>query len=355
MDGRDGRPAALESTITSGGFGVFTLAASGVTFDGFTFSNLKGRTIDAGVNADNFTMRNCIVQCSSIDPGYNTGAIQFDGGLSLHANGLMFERNLVTADNGQLLYMGHAMDSGTIRSNIFHGDTVSFGPFGARTGWVIEGNEFNGNVPGHGAYWGFGFNANLGNVIIRNNTVSKMNLGIGQISVVGGSITGNMFDDNKSAAFQLWGGEYGTVVSANVLIETNTINYNGTTCTGFGDASHGIRLRPLGDDPTGIVGATIHLHNNNFANLGVGMCGQVWAIRNNANPATMVDAAGDWWGTTDPVQIAAMLNGPVNFTPWLGGPRNGSPNTLYENTANTLQAAIDVAYPGDTIILAPGT
>ena len=169
------------------------------------------------VDADNFTMRNCILEGSSIDPGYNTGAIQFGGGLSLHANGLLFEQNLVTADNGELFYMGHAMDDGTIQNNIFHGDTASFGPFGNRTGWLIEGNEFNGDVPGHGPYWGYGFNANLGDVIIHNNYVHQMFVGIGQISVVAGSITGNTFDDNYAAAFQLWGGEFGSVVSTNVL------------------------------------------------------------------------------------------------------------------------------------------
>ena len=31
------------------------------------------------------------------------------------------------------------------------------------------------------------------------------------------------------------------------LVFDNLIEYNGTACTGFGDASHGIRLRPAGD------------------------------------------------------------------------------------------------------------
>ncbi len=70
------------------------------------------------------------------------------------------ERPVVRAEPGAgrttatLLYMGHAMDNGTIRNNKFNGDTVSFGPFGARTGWLIEGNEFDGNVSGHGPVLG---------------------------------------------------------------------------------------------------------------------------------------------------------------------------------------------------------
>ena len=156
VDARDGRPAASESIIAGSGFGTFHLSAADITFDGFTFSNLQGRELDSTTNADNFTMRNCILEGSSIDPGYNTGAIQFGGPDTLHAHGLLFEHNLVTADNGQLFYMGHAMDNGTVQNNMFHGDTASFGPFGNRTGWLIKGNEFNGDVPTHGPYWGLG-------------------------------------------------------------------------------------------------------------------------------------------------------------------------------------------------------
>jgi hypothetical protein len=313
VDARSGRPGAMESIIAGSGFGTFHLSAANITFDGFTFDNLKGRELDSTTDADNFTMRNCILQGSSIDPGYNTGAIQFGGPQTLHANGLLFEQNLVTADNGQLFYMGHAMDNGMIQNNTFHGDTVSFGPFGNRTGWVIQSNQFNGDVPGHGPYWGFGFNANLGDVIIQNNTVSKMQVGIGQISVVSGLITGNTFDDNSFAAFQLWGGEFGSVVSADVVIENNAINYNGTPCTGFADAAHGIRLRP------GLDASTIHMHENNFMNMGVGTCGEAWAIRQNGS--NTADAECNWWGTTDPSVIATMFGqGAVDFTPWLISP-----------------------------------
>jgi hypothetical protein len=313
VDARNGRPAAAESVITTGGLGVFTLNAVNITFDGFKFSNLKARTLDTYFNADNFTMRNCILQGASIDPSYTTGAIQFGGGAELHANGLLFEQNLVTADNGNFFYMGHSMDNGTVRNNKVNGDTFSFGPFGERVGWVIEANQFDGDVAGHGPYWGYGFNANLGDVTIRNNVVSKMSVGIGQISVVGGSITANTFNDNAFAAFQLWGGEFGSVVSTNVKIECNTIKYNGTPCTGFADASHGIRLR------TGLDASTIHLHYNNVMNLGVGTCGQAWAIRQNGTGTA--DAELNWWGTTDPVVIASMFGqGAVDFDPWLTAP-----------------------------------
>ena len=276
---------------------------------------MKSRTLDTYYDADNFTMRNCILQGNietPPNPTYQTGAIQFGGGQTLHANGLLFEQNLVTADYGQLLYMGHAMDNGTIRKNLFNGDSVSFGPFGERTGWVIEDNEFNGNVPGHGKYWGFGLNANLGDVVIRNNYVHEMSVGIGQISVVGGSITGNTFDDNSYAAFQLWGGEYDSPVSSNALIENNLIKYNGQVPSDgtYATAAHGIRLRP------GLDASTIHMHKNGFIDLGVGAPGLAWAVRQNGTGTA--DAENNWWNTTVGAVIATMIGqGSADYDPWI--------------------------------------
>jgi hypothetical protein len=312
VDARDGRPGASESVIAAGGF---ALNAVGITIDGFTFTNMAHRTIDTYFNADNFTMRNCILKGTQMN--YQGGAIQFGGPETLHANGLLFEQNLVQVDcgpdGGPLFMLLHAMDNGTIRNNKINGGDFCFGPFGARTGWLIEGNEFDGDALGNGPYYGFGFNANLGNVVIRNNYVHEMLVGIGQISVVGGSITNNTFDNNSYAAFQLWGGEWGSVVSANVLIENNTISYNGKACTGYADASHGIRLRP-----SSIDASTIHIHNNCFTNLGVGTCGGAWAIRNNGSGA--VDAKLNWWGTTDSGVIFTMFGeGAVDYDPWLTG------------------------------------
>ena len=344
VDARDGRPAASESIISGSGFGTFHLSAADITFDGFTFADLQGRELDSTTDADNFTMRNCILKGSNIDPGYNTGAIQFGGPATLHAHGLLFEYNLVTADNGQLFYMGHAMDNGTVRHNLFHGDTASFGPFGNRTGWLIEENEFDGDVPGHGPYWGYGFNANLGDVTIRNNNVHQMLVGIGQISVVGGTITGNTFDDNQFAAFQLWGGEFGSVVSANVSITCNTIKYNGASCTGFADASHGIRLR------VGLDASTIHLHNNNFTNLGVGVCaGEAWAIRQNGS--NTADAESNWWGTTNSGVIATMFGqGLVDFEPFLMGVSFcAPPTTLMADLTLTKTDSPDPVTEGDDL------
>lgn len=319
VDARDGRPGLPETILSAG---AFVLGVADITIDGFTFQNLKHRTVDTYAEPDRFTMRNCILKGNV--GNYSGGGIQFGGGPSLHANNFTFEQNLVLTTGGYTIYMGHSMDDGRIVNNLIRGD-FAFGPFGARTGWVIEGNEFDGRHPTDGTpYWNFGINANLGDVLIQNNYVHEMYVGLGQLSVVGGTVRGNTFEDNAWAAFQLWGGEWGSVVSADATIENNLITYNGTACTGYGDASHGIRIRPNLIDAT-----SIHLHYNSFVDLGVGTCGEAWAIRQQGTGDG--DAEMNWWGTTDPAVIATMFGqGGVDFEPFITSYTN-DPNPPYPN------------------------
>ena len=305
VDARTGRPGAQESVITGGGLGIFVLNAVGITIDGFKFANMAHRTIDTYFNADNTTIRNCIF-AGEVN-NYQGGAIQFGGPSTLHAHNFLFERNLMLIDGGYLLYLGHAMDNGTVRDNKFNGDSVSFGPFGNRTGWLIEGNEFDGDVPGYGPYWGCGFNANLGNAVIRGNNVHRMSSGIGNISIVGGSILNNRFADNAYGAFELWGGEFGSVVSADAAITGNTFVYNGM---GNSNQGYAIRLRPGTIDPS-----TIHVRNNCFTNLGLGTSAPIRQLS-----SIPVDAELNDWGTGDPAKIIALFTGgPADYDPWLTG------------------------------------
>jgi len=326
--GPNGIPNA--ETVMPTSTSIFGLYAVDITIDGFNFQNMGARGFDTYGNPDNLAIRNCIFKSTA--GNYQGGNIQFGGSEILHAHHFIFERNYVQNLNGHMIYMGHAMDYGTIRNNYINGDSFAFGPFGNRIGWVIEGNEFNGDVPGLGPYSGYGINANLGDVIIRNNDVHKMFVGIGQISVVGGSITNNVFYDNAYAAFQLWGGEWGSVVSANVLIKNNAISYNGMACTGYLDAAHGIRLRP-----DGIDASTIHINFNCFTNLGVGDCGQAWAIRQLGSSAA--DAELNYWGTTNEATIATMfVQGTVDYDPWLTG-ISYTGDTTFSSTVNLILEA----------------
>jgi hypothetical protein len=343
VDARDGRIGASETIISAGGAGTFSLNATNITFDGFKFTNMSGRTLDTYFDAHYFTMRNCILE-GNIGT-YQGGAIQFGGGTDKIADYLLFENNLVTADNGYLLYLGHAMDYGMIRNNLFNGDSVSFGPFGNRVGWLIEGNEFDGNVDGHGPYWGFGFNGSFGDVVIRNNYVHEMAVGIGQLSINGGEITGNSFFDNSYAAFQLWGGEWDSVVSSGVLIQNNWFKYNGTTYTDYADAAHGFRIRPTPDS------STIQVLNNRFENLGVGAPGDVWAIRQGGSG--ILDAEQNYWGTTDKAVIETMYGeGDVDYSPLIGSytddPTPPYPNGFWPENVVTFEVCSTDCYVSPT-------
>ncbi|GAJ22140.1 unnamed protein product, partial [marine sediment metagenome] len=108
------------------------------------------------------------------------------------------------------------------------------------------------------------YDADVSNNLFENN----LNCGA-QIGVLGGSVTDNKFEgiyQDGGDALQLWGGEWETAASTDVLIEGNTITYNDISPE---YPTHGIRLRPpVGTDP-GIDGSTIHIHNNNFIDGGL--------------------------------------------------------------------------------------
>lgn len=313
---------------------IFDLNAAGITIDGFFFQDIRGRGIDTYYSpADDIVLRNNIFQ--STTGTYSGGAIQFGGGATLQANGFVFEQNYTQNLGGYLLYMGHAMDGGRIADNYINGDSLAFGPFGDRTGWVIEGNVFDGDVPGFGPHYGYGINANLGDVVIRDNVIRDMYVGLGQISVVNGEITNNRFENNQYAAVQLWGGEWGSVVSTEVEISNNYVSYNGLPYPSgdFANASHGFRLRP------GLDASTIHINGNTFVDLGVGEAGAVWAVRNNGNG--VLDAEFNDWGSTDPAVIASRVGQSAetpDTDPYLAG-ATYTGGLLFEAPNNVLLAA----------------
>ncbi len=303
-------------TILSNSGRIFDLNAPNITIDGFVFSNLGNRALDSYSYIDGLTIKNTIFVVTSNSS--DSGAIQFGGGSGSSgpytANYFTFERNYLTGTgSGPVLYLGHQMSGGTIKGNVFNSRRLTFGPFGQPDGWVIEGNTFDGNVAGvasiapggaSGTYVGYGFNAQFGDAVFRNNVVSKMYLGIGQISLVDGQIIGNTFEDNYAGAFQLWGGEYESPVSRDVLIANNLFSYNGTdnTSDDAGFLSQGFRLRPGCDvaepcsDPTTPNAALIQVFQNRFIDLNQsGGKTQVWAVRNNY--PGVVDAEFNYWGS----------------------------------------------------------
>ena len=339
-------------------------AADNITVDGFTFEKAGTRIIDTYANANYFTLKNCIVR--STTNGATTGVTQFGGGS--HTN-CVFEFNLFTDKGDHTFYAGGGPYDGlTFRYNKFNaeGDAIFWSATSLVDG-VIEGNEFDGTIGGTPGTGYCEMNIGLGgNIAIRKNWFHDQLYTSFQIGIIGGSITENTFErvfplsGYGASAFELWGGQWGTAVSTNVLIENNTIKYN--DIPGATLPSHGARLRAP-ESGSGIDGSTIHFHNNNF--LSGNIRTDAYAIRHQGNAATSVDATCNWWGTTDPSAIIARMSGSVNFIPFLssmGGPCNGGPvqvtraGTVISAHA-TIQGAIDASttLAGDVINVAAGT
>lgn len=338
--------AATETVLTGTGL-IFALASPNITMAGFKFANMGLRCIEPFTSVDYLTMSNNVFMTTQNGNCDGGGNIQFTGGGSppLTAHHFVFEQNHVYENTpnecGYFLYCGAVMDSGTVRNNYIQTYEFSFGPFGQRTGWLIEGNEFDGNLvvgtpPTVTPYMGAGFNANLGDVVVRSNYVHQMFNGVGSISVVGGSVVGNTFVDNGRAV-GFWGGEWGSVVSDNVTIENNYVAYNGQACTSISDSGHGFWLRPSASD-----GSTFHLRYNCFFDLGVGTCGFARAIRHDG--INTVDAELNYWGTTDAGAIATKFGpGAVDWDPYLTGISYTGGTSFVKPTPVVLSASLSAS------------
>ncbi len=102
----------------------------------------------------------------------------------------------------------------------------------AFSGLEIVENEFDGTVggvPGTGSGLNMG---RAGDVSIRDNYFHDLSFTSFQVGIVDGEILGNTFEQIHTfpgvfgQAFELWGGQFGTTVSNNVMIANNIIHFN---------------------------------------------------------------------------------------------------------------------------------
>ena len=318
---------------------VFILASNDITIDGFYFPDMGFDGFYSETDVDRLTIRNTIFKSTTGTP--TGGNINLAGG-GASADDFLFERNFVqnliagAHSTCYMLNLGHTMNNATIRDNFINGAGFAYGPFEPTSGWLIEGNEFDGYPPGEYRYFGVGFGAgdhvyaNLGDAVIRGNRIVRMNHGLGKIVLVGGSIIGNVFDDNHWGGVNLIGAEntVGGVSSRDVLVQDNAFLYNGaayntdiTWETPDVESSPGLVIR------SGVDASTIHLRLNGFDDLGYGSSEWAWGIRHRGDNAA--DAEHNWWTTTDPGQIFQMAGQekplpvwhqrPVDFDPYLVG------------------------------------
>lgn len=193
---------------------------------------------------------------------------------------------------------------------------------------VIEGNHFASSDPSTAPGGG---RVNIGNIQNGEFTNNLVESSGGVIGIDTGVISGNTFCNDGDMA--LWGTEYGfTRPSANVEVCNNEF-------TDEGDG-RGLRLR-IGADAS-----TVSVHSNAFRDSGVNPSS---TIINEGNGTLSVE--GNWWGTTDPAEIAGRITGDGSYTPWLTEGTDLDPDTPgFQPTALDTEppAAPGVALVSDT-------
>jgi hypothetical protein len=290
-------------------------SADNIKIDGFKFTGTGARIIDTYSNANYFHLTNCIFYDTTTTS--SIAVIQFGGGSHTDC---IFDFNLFHDMRDQTLYFGGGpYDSLKVLYNKFN--VYGSGIFWTATPMVdgvIKGNEFDGVL---NAVAGEGSGAlNIGqggNINISDNYFHDMSYSAFQVGIIGGTITNNKFEriypylTYGANAFELWGGEWGTSVSTNVVISDNTIIYN--DILGASYPSHGVRLRGPGSGAS-IDAETIHLYHNRF--LGEGVRSDAYAVRHQGNQNTYLDADSNHWGTMDGMKIDSMFITPVKYSPW---------------------------------------
>lgn len=305
--------ASVETRGPETVLGGLTPSADNITVDGIHFLKAGTRMIDTYADANNFTMRNCIVESTLY--GATTGVVQFGGGS--HTN-MLIEFNLFIDKGASTFYAGGGpYDGMTFQYNKFQGANRSI--FWAATplvDGVIKGNEFDGEGGTKSNTINIG---HAGNLQLSDNWFHDNYYTAVQVGVINGSITGNTFEKSYpypgygARDIELWGGLYDTAVSTNVTISGNTFFYN--DIPGAADPSHGLRLTAPASGADGIDASTIHVFNNAFYDGGART--DAFAIRHNGDQTTYVDADMNYWGSASP-DFDGLFSGPVNYTPWCG-------------------------------------
>jgi hypothetical protein len=186
---------------------------------------------------------------------------------------------------------------------------AEFGITGYLKDSLIEGNLVRNFVTG-----GTGISGQFLNTEIKNNTV-----------------TGYV----KGAAMS-FESHYARPLSENVNVEGNTFTGN----------SLGIYVF---NTQTTLTGITVNFNN---------IVGNSWYGVSNDGGETL-DATKNWWGdASGPSRVGPgdgdAISSKVLYSPWLGAELGTEPMTWGVDPTGSIQAAVDAAHPGDTVIVAAG-
>jgi len=145
----------------------------------------------------------------------------------------------------------------------------------------------------------------LNGVTIQNNLESGIMLGggarTGSLSILNSTFSGNAWEELDLSGG--WFGAFAVTGSTNI---TNNVFAGG----GPWAAIYIGNLASFGAAPV--------IYNNSFSGYGNAVF--------NVN-ATLVDASGNWWGTSTPTGVAAKAGSNVDYTPWLNSGTDTAPLT----------------------------
>ncbi|MDA8346585.1 MAG: S-layer homology domain-containing protein [Thermaerobacter sp.] len=204
----------------------------------------------------------------------------------------------------------------------------------------------------------------------------------------------------SAGTWGIWTASYNGAASVQATIEGNVLNgANATTGgvpatgiqvgdTGAGGAAGNVSATISGNSVTGWShgiedvgttgsGATFYsvAHYNDLSGNTVAGLANLTGSASGTIPVTGLDANHNWWGTASGPKSAANtynvtsqgvpVSGDVTFVPWLSsapaaGATTGQDFAPVNDTTSgamfsSIQAAVDVATPGDRITVAPGT
>ncbi len=251
-------------------------------------------------------------------------------GVSLYAGGYI---------NGDWAYMTAVVDSNVVSGGTT-GIRIQASKYNINYRWygridaTLTRNEITGSTYGINAFESLIYPLYLG---ILNLTSAE--------NVITGSPTGIRLDGFDSASFD------GDVITA---CET------GIDCSGGGDLTmrscgvtgNAVKGLIFTNSPGVVLGGSLAEANDIYANTG-----------QNVETTDLVEAAYNYWGTTDEDSLVAMITGPVNYSPWTDASHTGVYATTYrsglitgiEHWSGEVKVAGDVLVPfGSSLTIDPG-
>ena len=308
-------------TIAGDGTGTtpVTIAADGVTIQGFTVTNPTGAIGIYSADHSNLTITsNSITGVGTTPPSCSVAPSSCtDAGVEVISSAAAVDKVNITNNQISAITGGDYTDA----------EGVAIGWSGGSqniTNLVIQGNtitNINSSIlawrQGHGAY----------GVMINHGTTSQ-------------TVAPLIKDNNISNLEGLWAHGIGLEGDTpNAMVTGNTVDHLVDHKSPADPDAAGVEVE---SNPSA---SSVTINGNSFTNMW-------WGVRNATT--LPVNATGNYWGDNDPSNnVGSPGGGAINYSPWLDAVPGTTP--MVWGTNNSIQAAIDAAAAGDTVNVSPGT